>query len=213
MNTSHSRWRRLAAGALLAGLPALTLAAPPATPDPGWLAQYLKGMQSDCEASFTQRLGTANGRHADAEEDRLRLQLERNALCGCLPERIRQHADAKITEALRSGNRRVSQPFLTEQTRICSALTLRDHIGALCQAEAKRNGNSAGAAPNCECLADGMRKLDDKTLADDAVAAWRNEQERQDDPRLPRYETRSAKLRAACRPGAPGAAASGAGQR
>ena len=161
------------------------------------LAQFASSYERSCHQTQAARLKAL--REPVSELQKMQLEIIDQDVCPCMATRIAAVTDAKLAARILAHDKDAEATFFEPTFQQCSVAVLRKMALPTCKDdEAHRALSPAAVEAACRCYSDAVAKLDDKTIRDDAVAAYLNYDARSRDQSIKPYVSRFEVLRLEC---------------
>src|SRR6185295_8160898 len=134
-----------------------------------------------------------------SEVEKMQIEITDSDVCPCMARKIIEVSDQQLASRILNEDKDLEETFYQPAFQQCSVSVLRKVAGPACKEDIEPGTLKAPAIQAaCKCYADAVAKLDDATIRDDAVAAYRNYQERAKDPSVKEYPSKLVALKADC---------------
>jgi len=134
-----------------------------------------------------------------SEVEKMQLEITDTDVCPCMARKIIEVSDQELATRILNEDPELEATFYQPAFQACSVSVLRKIALPSCKEDiAPGTLKAAGIQAACQCYSDAVAKLDDATIRDDAVAAYRNYQERAKDPTVKPYTSKLETLKADC---------------
>jgi hypothetical protein len=133
-----------------------------------------------------------------AKVQRMQLEIIDQDVCPCMARKIIEVTDQRLAERILAEDKDLGSLFFEPAFQQCSISVLRKMALPSCKDDIPKGTPPAAAEAACQCYADAVAKLDDATIRDDAVATYRNYEDRVKDPTIKPYASRLEALKTGC---------------
>jgi len=134
-----------------------------------------------------------------SEVEKLQLEITDTDVCPCMARKIIEVTDQQLATRILNEDQDLESTFYQPAFQQCSVSVLRKVALPACKEDiAPATMKPAAIEAACKCYSDAVAKLDDGAIRDDAVAAYRNYQERAKDPSVKPYASKLETLKTDC---------------
>ncbi len=134
-----------------------------------------------------------------SEVQKMQVEVIDQDVCPCMARKIIEVSDQRLAERILDGDKDLESTFFEPAFQQCSVSVLRKMALPSCKDDIPKGTLKPAAAQEaCQCYADAVAKLDDAAIRDDAVAAYRNYEERAKDPTIKAYASKLESIKTEC---------------
>ena len=161
------------------------------------LPQFAFQYESRCHLNQAARLKALP--QPASEVEKLQLEITDTDVCPCMARKIIEVNDQQLASRILNEDKDLESTFYQPAFQQCSVSVLRKIALPSCKEDIGPGTlKPAAIQAACKCYADAVAKLDDATIRDDAVATYRNYEERAKDPSVKAYTSKLETLKSDC---------------
>jgi hypothetical protein len=161
------------------------------------LPQFAFQYETRCHHSQAARLKALPPTASEVEKQQI--EITDTDVCPCMARKIIEVSDQQLASRILNEEAGLDETFYQPAFQQCSVSVLRKIALPACKEDIEPGTlKPAAIEVACKCYADAVAKLDDGAIRDDAVAAYRNYQERARDPAVKPYTSKLEALKTDC---------------
>ena len=134
-----------------------------------------------------------------SEIERMQIEITDRDVCPCIARKIIELKDQDLAERILAEEDDVQSQFFEPAFQQCSVAVLRKTALLACKDDVSPGTLKADAIEEaCRCYSDAVASMDDTSIRDDAIAAYRNYEARVKDPTVKLYASKLESMKTAC---------------
>lgn len=161
------------------------------------LPQYAFQYEGRCHQTQAARLHELP--KTASEVEKMQIEITDSDVCPCMARQIIEVKDQELATRILNDDPDLNTAFYEPAFQACSVAVLRKIAGASCKDDITPGTLPPAAIQTaCKCYSDSVAKMDDAAIRDDAIAAYRNYQDRIKDPSVKQYASKLEALKSEC---------------
>ncbi len=161
------------------------------------LPQYAFQYENRCHQTQAARLHALPKQASEVEK--MQIEITDSDVCPCMARQIIEVKDQELATRILKDDPDLGAYFYEPAFQACSVSVLRKIAAASCKDDITPGTlKPADIQTACKCYSDAVAKMDDTAIRDDAVAAYRNYQERVKDPSVKAYASKLEAMKSEC---------------
>jgi hypothetical protein len=175
----------------------LSLAADKDDDKPRNLPQFAFQYETRCHQAQASRLKSLP--QPLSEVQKMQIEITDSDVCPCMARKIIEVSDQQLAARILNEDKDLDATFYEPAFQSCSVSVLRKIAMPSCKDDITPGTlKPAAIQAACQCYSDAVAKMTDDAIRDDAVAMYRNYEERAKDPSVKPYDSKLEAVKTAC---------------